>query len=63
VVRRPKRLDEQLRLIFAPRPRDLTIDLLEADQVRVLLLDDLDHALEPITAVAPADALVNIITK
>src|SRR6202035_1462274 len=47
-----ERVAELSRLIVVPRPRHMTVDLLEADQVGVLGLDDLDDSLEAITAIA-----------
>ena len=63
MVRRTERLDELSRLVVVPRPRHLAVDLLKTDQVRVLPLDHLDHALETIPTVAPADPLVDIVTE
>ena len=42
---------------------DVPVDLLEADQVGVLVLDDLDDPLDPVTPVAAADPLVDVVAE
>ena len=56
-------LDELAGLVVVPRSRHVPVHLLKADQVRVLVLDDLDHPLETVAAVTTADAFVDVITK
>jgi hypothetical protein len=38
-------------------------NLLQADDIRILVLDDLDHAFEPATPVAPTDSLVDVVSQ
>ena len=52
---------EQLGLIVIPRPACAVGDLLQADQVRLLAIDDLDDPVKPVSTVAAADALVNVV--
>ena len=56
-------LGELPRLVVVPRPPDVAVDLLEADQVRVLLLDDPDDPLDAVAAVAPADPLMDVVAQ
>ena len=56
-------LDELTRLVVVPRPRHLPVHLLEADQVGILVLDDLDDPLEAITPVSPADAFMDVVAE
>ena len=58
-----KGLDELTRLIVVPRSGDVAVDLLEADQVGVLILDDLNHPLQPVTSITPADAFMDIVAE
>ena len=61
--RRMQGLGQLPGLVVVPRPRHVAVHLLEADQVRVLLLDDPDDPLQPIAAVPSADSLVDVITQ
>ena len=58
-----QRLAELLGLIVVARPRDVTVDLLQADQVGVLGLDDLDDPLETVTTITTADPLMNVVAQ
>ena len=51
------------RLIVKARAADVVIDFLQANQVGIFLLDDFDHPLEPVAAVAAADPFVNVVTE
>ena len=50
-------------LVVVARPRDVPVDLLQADEVGVLGLDDLDDPLEAVAAIASADSLVNVVAQ
>jgi hypothetical protein len=43
------------------RPRRAVIDLLQQDNVRLAVRDRLDDPFRPVSAVDPADALVNVV--
>jgi hypothetical protein len=58
-----KGLDELTRLVVVPRSRHVTIHFLEADQVGVLILDDLDDPLQTVATITPADAFMNIVAE
>jgi hypothetical protein len=63
VRRRAKVLGQQFRLVVVPRPSDVLIDLLEADQVGVFQLDDFDDPLELVASIASANALMDVVTQ
>ena len=56
-------VDELPRLVVVPGSRHVPVHFLKADQVRVLVFDDLDDSFETIAAVAPADAFMDVITQ
>ena len=56
-------IGQQPRLIVKARAANIVIDFLQANQVGVFLLDDFDHPLEPVTAVAAANPFVNVVTE
>ena len=63
VSRRMERLAEFPGLVVVPRSRDVTVDLLQADHVGVLGLDDLDDPLEAVATIATADPLMNVVAQ
>ena len=61
--RRVEGLGEALGLVVVPRPADVPIDLLKADQVGGFLGDHPDDPLDPIAPVAPSDPLVDVVAQ
>ena len=52
-----------MRLIVVARAAGIVIDLLQADQVRILVLDDFDDPFQPVPPIASADAFVDVVTQ
>ena len=63
VRRRLEGLCQLPRLVVVPRPRHVAVHFLEADDVRVLLLDDPDDPLEAVSAIPPAYSLMDVIAQ
>ena len=56
-------LSQHPRLVVKAAAAHVLVDLLQADQVGVLLLDYLNHASKVVAAVAPADSFVNVVAQ
>ena len=56
-------LGQLTRLVVVPRSPHVPIDLLEADQVGILVLDDLDDPFQAVAAVATADAFMDVVAQ
>ena len=54
---------QQLRLIVIMRPLRMPGDFLQADDIGILRLDDVDHACKPTTPIAAADAFVDVVAQ
>src|SRR5262249_51413740 len=61
--REPKGLGEPSGLVVVPRPRYMTVHFLETDDVRILVLNDLDDPVEAVSPVASPDSLVNVVAQ
>ena len=61
--RRVQCLAELPGLIVVTRSRHVAVDLLEADDVWVFGLDDLDDPLEAVTAITTADPFMDVIAQ
>ena len=58
-----KRLAELLGLVVVTRAPHVTVNLLQADQVRVLSFDHLHDPIKAVAAITTADSLVNVIAQ
>ncbi len=56
-------LHQHFRLIVKVRAARIACYFLQAHDIGVFGLDDIDHSLEPTTPVAPADAFVNVVAE
>ncbi len=60
---RVHRLTQPPGLVIVPRSRHIAVDFLQADQVGLLVSDDLDDALQAIAAIATTNSLMNVIAQ
>src|SRR5205823_5371628 len=56
-------IGQQARLIVITRAAHMVIDLLQANQIGILLLDHVDDPFEVVAPVAPADSLMNVVAQ
>jgi hypothetical protein len=54
---------QQLALVVKTRAANVVIDLLQANQVGVLLLDHVDDARQVVAAIAAADSFVDVVAQ
>ena len=57
------RLGEAPGLVVVPRPADVAVHFLEADEVGLRLLDDPDDPLDSVAPIAAADTLVDVVAQ
>ena len=58
-----KSLDELTRLIVVLGSRDVSVHFLKANQVGVLILDDLDNPVQAVATITSADTFMYVVTE